>query len=269
MQRTVLNAAWLAIGVPVMAIADPLAARASEDLPEAAAVVHRIIQRADEVARNGSAHRYVYQKRSVVEELDADGKASERTEKLYQVVLIDGAPFSRLIKVQNRDLTEAELKQQERKEAAFRRKVTGKEENSVDRGGHQIAELVAHYDLKVERRENLENRPALVLSFRPKAGAKPEKTIQDKVLNRLAGTVWVDEAESEVVRLKVGLTDNISLGWFGMIGSLKECNLSLENERIGDGVWLKAKQTIFIAGRKVLTAMRYRATEEAFDFRKP
>ena len=36
-----------------------------------------------------------------------------------------------------------------------------------------------------------------------------------------------------------------------------------------DGVWLKAKQTILIAGRKVLTAMRYRATEEAYDFKLP
>jgi hypothetical protein len=85
----------------------------------------------------------------------------------------------------------------------------------------------------------------------------------------MAGTIWVDEEESEVARLKVGLTEAISLGWFGMVGSLKQCDFSLENQRVGEGVWLKAKQTILIAGRKVVSAMRYRSTEEEYGFRKP
>ena len=266
-----LKSASLVIGVVVVGLAGPLAGQAGQDLPDADTVVKRVVERADNLARNGRSEKYLYEKRSVVEELDAAGKVSESTEKLYQVILIEGVPFSRLVKIQNRDLTEAELKAEQRKEEAFRKKVTGKEsgEKVKHRLGEEIGELVGHYDFKVERRENLGNRPALVLSFRPKADRKLEKAIVDKVLNRLAGTIWVDEEESEVARLKVGLTEGISLGWFGMVGSLKQCDLSLENQRVADGVWLKAKQTILIAGRKVVSAMRYRATEEEYGFRKP
>ena len=66
-----------------------------------------------------------------------------------------------------------------------------------------------------------------------------------------------------------GSPEGISLGWFGMVGSLKQCDFSLENQRVADGVWLKAKQTILIAGRKVVSALRYRSTEEEYGFRKP
>ena len=97
----------------------------------------------------------------------------------------------------------------------------------------------------------------------------PEKKIEDKVMKRLAGTVWIDEEQSEVVQLKLGLTADLSLGLFGMIGSLKQFDLTLERARLPEGVWVERKQTLVLGGRKIFSSMHYRTVAESSNFRKP
>src|SRR6185437_1121096 len=127
-------------------------------------------------------------------------------------------------------------------------------------------QLIGRYDFKVEKRETLDTRPALVLSFQPKPGHGGEKSVEDKVLNRLAGRVWVDEAEAEVARVQVGLTEDLSLGWFGMMGSMKQCDVKIERQRLPDGDWVAKIFEISLAGRKVFAPMRSRSLEESYHF---
>jgi hypothetical protein len=93
--------------------------------------------------------------------------------------------------------------------------------------------------------------------------------MEDKVLNRLAGQVWVDEAEAEVLQVRVGLTEDLSLGLFGMIGSIKRCDVNIERQRLPDNVWVKKSFAVLLAGRKVFSPMGYRTVEEFYNFRKP
>src|SRR5690348_5151703 len=143
---------WL--GLAVSMIAFSRAGVHGEQLPDADAVVKRVIERSEKSGRKEAASKYVYHKRSRVEELDSSGKVSETTEKEYQMVLIDGARFSRLIRIQDRELTPAELEEENRREDAFRKKVAAKQPTKkakADDDGH-VAELAAHYDFTVERR---------------------------------------------------------------------------------------------------------------------
>jgi hypothetical protein len=266
-----INLSCFFAGLLMFGLTVPRAAAAGENLPDAAAVMKRVIQRAEDVARGGEEGKYVYEKRSVVEELDEAGKARKTTEKTYRVLLIQGVPFSRLMKVQNRDLTQEELREEDRKEQALLKKVTGKDpEQMVKKKENWLTpELVGRYDYRVEGREAVENRPMLVVSFHPKAGCNPDKTIPDKVLGRLAGRLWVDEAEAEVARVQAGLTEDLALGWFGLIGSLKQCDLDLQKKRLADGGWVNAKQTLELGGRKLFSRMRVRALEESYNFKRP
>jgi hypothetical protein len=252
----------------LVAFAGEVDGAASDPLPEASSVLARLEQRSDEVARTGRAAGYVYKKRTQAEELDNSGKAVKATEKIYEVVPIDGVPFSRLVRIQDRDLTEEESKQQARKEAEFRRKLAEKGARARREDELLNVGLIARYDFKMERRDKVENRSVLVLSFRPKPKHAPEETVKDRVLNRLSGTLWVDEEEAEVVRVEVGLTEDLWLGWFGMVGSLKRCDFKIQRQRLPDGVWVNKEQTLELAGRKVFTPLRGRTLEEFYDFRK-
>jgi hypothetical protein len=253
-----------------MIVSDRCASQVSDDLPDAETVMKNVVHRSEAVARVGEADKYRYEKRSVEEELDAAGKPTKTTEELYDVIPIGGMPFERLVKVQGRELTEKELKEQNRKEEEFRKRMAeqGTERSSATNNDWLDPKLVDRFVFHVEGRSNLLSRPVLILSFKPKPLA-PEKTIADKVLKRLAGTLWIDEQESEIAQVKVGLIADLSLGWFGMIGSLKQFDLTLERAPLADGVWVDRKQMLVLGGRKVFTTMHFRAVEESSNFRKP
>lgn len=107
-----------------------------------------------------------------------------------------------------------------------------------------------------------------MLTFKPKQGNLPSETFQEKLLSRMAGTVWVDEADADTARLAVRMVEPISLGWFGWIGSLSRCELSLERQRMPDGVWVNSKMVLLIQCRKLATTLRFRMTEDSRAFKR-
>ena len=248
----------------------PRQALAGENLPTAGAVLQRMLQRANDVAPAREAFRYAYEKRSLTEDLDDNGRPIKTTRKTYQVTPIQGVPFARLIRINNRELTPEQLKTQDKKEQEFRRKLAGQDPKAAAAEDEEILnpKLIERYDFKVEKRDWRDHRPVLLLSFCPKKTNRLEKNVEDKVLDRLAGRLWVDEAEAEVVEVRVGLTEDLSLGWFGMIGSLKQCDVTMERQRLPGDVWVNKSFGISLGGRKVFTSMRYHVLEEFCNFRK-
>jgi hypothetical protein len=231
-------------------------------------VMARVVARSAEIAKAGATEKYSYEKRSVLEELDSRGQAIRSTEKLYQVELVGGWPFSRLVKVQGRELSPEQLRAEEERERAFRNKLAGRDLGKAPgkREAWVRPEIVSRYEFTYLSNDVRQVRETVVLQFKRKA-TNPETTAQDRIYNRLQGRVWVDAAEAEIVRLQVELTEELSLGFLGFLGSLSQCDLNLERNRMADGVWVNAKHTLLIVGRKLLSPMRFRTTEESSGFR--
>jgi hypothetical protein len=247
----------------------PIGVRATETLPEASEVTRRMIERSRAVAQ-ADRTEYTYQKRSLLERLDADGHSLKSEEKIYQVTLIGGFPFKRLIKIQGRELSPEELKAEDTKDRKFRQKFVSADLNNPDvrKEGLVTPELLDRYQFVVEKRVILSNRPTLVLRFRPKEGKLPSRTIEDKLLNPMAGRLWIDERDADTARLEVSLVEPVYLGWFGLLGSLTQCDLTLERQRMPDGVWINTKQALLIECRKLIATMRFRTTDESSGFKK-
>ncbi len=248
----------------------PWAAASSEvtsDLPAATNVLARMAERATAVATDDHPARYTYHKRSRLEELNADGETVRTTEKLYDVVLIHGWPFTRLVKIQGQDLSPEEIERQNEREQAFRTKIAGRDPRRMAEKKEPwvSSELLDRFDFTVLSNEVRRSRNTFVLRFKPKSG-NAEKSVQDRILNRLAGRIWVDAEDAEVARLEVHLTEEFSLGWLGILGSLKACDLRVERQRLPDGTWVHKKNSLFLLARKVFSPMRIRSTEESSDF---
>jgi hypothetical protein len=237
-------------------------------LPDASEVMRRVVQRADNT-ENAREAKYTFEKHATIEELDSSGKPTKTRQETYQVIPIEGARFSRLIKTQGRNLTPEEIEEQNRKESEFRKKTGHKSASSNPDEDWLDVRLVERFDFRVEGREKSQGRSLLILSFHPQKNRGAEKSVEDKVLNRLAGTLWVDEEEAEVASLSVGLTEDLSLGWFGMIGSLNQFNLQISRKRLEDGTWLPQSQTVVMGGRKLFSTLRYRTREDYCDYRLP
>jgi hypothetical protein len=242
--------------------------RAGEALPEVSAVLQRMLARAQAVAQAEPGPQYTYEKRSVRERLDSAGQTVSSEEKIYHVTLINGFPFNRLVKIQGRELDAAELKQEEAREEKFRQRFVSADRKKLVGENEALvtAELLDRYEFAVKERVVLSNRPALVLTFKPKAGNLPSNSIQDKLLNGMAGMLWIDEEDADTARLKVNLVQPLSLGWFGWLGSLTQCDVTLDRQRMADGVWINTRQAMLIQCRKLTTTMRFRNTEDSREF---
>jgi hypothetical protein len=203
------------------------------------------IERAQAVARAPQTNHYTYEKRSLMAELDEKDRVIKSTEKLYKVMLIGGLPFPRLVKVQGRELTAQELEKQTERENAFRQRVTRMDlqRKAKRKEGVVTRELVDRLDFKVTKRDVVDGRKTLVLTFAGRPGGS-EETIEDKVFKRVFGTVWVDEDEAEIVKFDAAVRGPIPLGWFGAIGSLNKFQATMERMRMPDGVLGESQEHI-------------------------
>lgn len=244
--------------------------RAAEALPGASEVTRRMIERAQVVARAGDGPQYTYEKRSLSERLDAVGHVLTSEEKTYLVTLIADVPFNRLVGIKGRELSSEELRSEEAREEKLRQKFVSPAatKSTARKVGWVTAELLDRYQFEVMERVILSDRPTLVLTFKPKAGNLPAGTFEDRLLNGMAGRVWIDEADADTARLIVSLGEPVALGWFGLLGSLNRCDISLERQRMPDGVWVNTKQALVIHSRKLAATTRTRITEVSSGFRK-
>ncbi len=242
---------------------------ASPGLPSSSNLLARIVARAANVAKDSKSGTYTHEKRAVLEELNSESEVSRSTEKLYKVIVVRGWTFSRLIKIQGKELSEAEIRKEDKREQEFNSKIAGRDlSGKSERVTATITpELIARYNFEVLRKDLYQDRKTWVLDFRPKS-SNPEKTIPDRIYNRLAGRIWVDDEDAEIAKLDVHLTEDLQLGWLGMLGSLKECHLILERQRMPDAIWVNAKQCAALVGRKLFKSFRFRATEESSGFHR-
>ena len=248
----------------------PHCGRAAEALPGASEVTRRMIARAQAGARAEQGPQYTYEKRALSERLDADGHVLTSEEKIYLVTLIADVPRNRLVRIKGRELSREDSKREEAREEKFRQNFIAADAKTLAarKEGLVTPELLGRYQFVVEKRVVLSNRPTLVLTFKPKEGNLPPGTFLDKLLNGMSGRLWIDEGDADTARLIVSLGDPVALGWFGLLGSLNRCDLSLERQRMPDGVWINTKQGLVIHSRKLTTTTRSRITEVSSGFRK-
>ena len=248
----------------------PHCGRAAETLPGASEVTRRMIARAQAMVRSERGPEYNYEKRALTERLDAAGQVLTSEEKTYLVTLIADVPFNRLVKVKGRELSGEELRREEARTEKFRQKFVSPEatRSAARKEGWVTQELLDRYHFEVMERVILSNRPTLVLKFKPKEGNLPSETFKDKLLNGMAGRLWIDEADADTARLIVSLAEPVPVGWLGLLGALNRCDLFLERQRMPDGVWINTKQTLLIQFRKLTATTRSRVTEETSGFRK-
>jgi len=240
----------------------------AQPLPTASEVTRRMIERSASVAGQTNAPRYVCEKRSRLEHRDSAGQTTHIEEKWYQVTWIAGFPFNRLVRVQGRTLTPAELDHEQRREEHFRERITSlnPRQMAARREGWVTATLLNRFDYYVKERVLLHGRPTLIVQFFPRPGGPFGSHLRDRLLGALAGTLWVDEQDMEVSLLQVHLCGAISLGWLGLLGSLSQCDLEVERQRMPEGVWLNTRQRVHLQARRLATPIRFTLTEEYSDF---
>jgi hypothetical protein len=126
-------------------------------------------------------------------------------------------------------------------------------------------ELLRRYSFTIVRRELFNGRHTLLVTFIPRTPPPPVKRLQDRVLNQTLGTIWVDEAESELVKAEISLGEPVG---FGILGAIRSFHFAFERVRDGEGNWLTKWTDTSINARKFLTPIQTRKRVDWSDFRK-
>lgn len=246
----------------------PLPAQAP--LPTARELIDRVVARARRLDEQKLLLQYTYRMRFEVEKLDDDGKVKETEVRIYEPVVIDGARFMRMVEKDGAPLTAKENEQEEKREREFRKRLAEeRKKKESDRDVFKFDEhLIQKYDAEVRGREVVNGRPALVLTFRPKEGDLPARGRYERLLNHVAGTIWIDEAEAAIVRAEGKLLESVKWGW-GLVASIHTLNFSAQQTRVDDDIWLPQQLDAYVQGRVVFSGLHQRQRSTWTDFRKP
>lgn len=230
----------------MLAVALSLLVLAPDALPDGNAYVRGLVAR--QKRREEALNRYTYDVEQLFEELDAKGEVRSRKVQRFEVFYVKGRPLRKLVAEDGRPLTKAE---QEAEEKRVREKVddiaggrVAFEDPSV-----RLSAVLERYDFRTVAREDLDGWPTLVLEFQARPGKRDLDG--DAVLRALAGRIWVDEAEVEVVRAEVRSTRDIKFA-LGIGASVTAVGLVLDFRKIEDGLWLPARVEAMAEARLLL-----------------
>ena len=261
-----MRPAAVAAAVAAAVVVASAAGRAQEPLPDADAYSSAVREKLARAER--TAYLYAFKERRTDVHTNPFGRIGTGGTSLFEVYpsanrrltyrrLIDrnGVPTP------SGDLAEQDREYRERvadlqrdlasEDADEQRRREENAERARERGERRIADVFGTLRFNVEGRTTYEGVPAIVVSFTPRADARPE-TRQGRLAQRFAGTVWIHEAAAEVMHVEATSIDSLSFG-FGLLARLGEgTEATLTRQAIEPDLWMPTQLTLKGRGRAAL-----------------
>jgi hypothetical protein len=202
-------------------------------------------------------HRYGYKERRTELHMNPFGRLGTGEVRLYEVTP-GPEPSVRFRRLLERDGTPVSDSEPEREEQRAR-----------PQGRSAVEDTVATLRFSMIGRETVEGRDAIAVRFEPRPGADPE-TREGRMAKAFAGTIWIDEAAREVMRVEATAIDDLSYG-FGLVARLNEgATAMLTRAPVGRGLWLPTSIRLTGEGRALLFLRKLQVDHviEWFDYRE-
>lgn len=256
-----------------LSLAFTLSAFAAEPtpLPQAKDVLAKAIERGKWERKNTNRDdQYGWSQLQKEEKLGKEGQVEETRVVELDAVLIDGKRFLKTIKVNGQAPQGDELKRALEREKKFRERMAkpATKKDADDDDDVEIDEkLIGRYHFTVVGKEDVNGRPAYVLTFLPKQGVKlPEEKRMDKVLNRLEGKVWLDAELYAITKLDMSLTEPTTL--MGGLGNVRNLEWKMDFVAVEPGLFMPRTMSLKLDARRLLSSMRVKQHVEYSNYRK-
>lgn len=222
-----------------------------------------IVRRSVDVDQNNWIKRadYTWVGRSHERHFDAHDRVTSDHREAWEMLVLDGLPFSRMLERDGKPLPPAEQQkekqkldretaklaaqspeQKQRRAAAF--------EKSRRRERAFLLEIPDAFELRLEGSDTIDGQPVWVVSGTPKPGYHA-KTREGAALSKIRGKMWIEKAGYQWVRIEAETIDTISFGVF-LARLAPGAKLVLEQTRIDDQLWLPKREYMIGKGRIAL-----------------
>lgn len=207
-------------------------------------------------------------------EYDGSGKVKKTDVNEYSFFYLHGREISSVTKRDGKPLTvEEEKKQTERvqkeiqedlkrdaekqaKEEKAQQNGEAKKENSDD---VNVETFLRACQFVNPRHERFRGQDVLVFDFEPNPEFKPHK-LAEKLVQKLAGVIWVDEKAHDVARLEAYFTGDVKIAG-GLVANLqKGTSFVFEQAFVNNEVWLPTYEEAHV-GVRVLLVKGFKVNE--------
>jgi hypothetical protein len=229
-------------------------------------IVQRSVQNAD--ADWAAAPQYAFRERDVVTQ------HGRQTTKTFQVTMLEGSPYNKLIAVNDQQLPPAQTEQESQKyrqEMDRRRKETASERQkriakyqAERRQDHALmSEMMKAFDFTLRGQETVNGHRCFVLDAIPRASYQP--TSRDtKVLLGMRGKMWIDVEQYQWVKVHAEVFRPVVFGLF--IAHVQPgTEFTLEQTPVQNNIWLpshfstRVKATVLLFSKRSLDDETYSA----------
>jgi hypothetical protein len=217
---------------------------AERPLPDIPALMHsvEVNQRASEAIEKD----YMYRSVQTHEETDGHGGVKKAETMEYDIFWVNGVPVHRLTKKNGKELSADEQKKESEKidkevaKTKERRAKADEKGTETDPRGHEVVTVSRLLELGSftnARRVQLNGRETIAVDFVGDPKAKTRNRFEE-VIRDMAGTVWVDEEDKVLVKVRGHFVNSFKVG-AGMVANIqKGTNFEGEWRKINDEVWL-------------------------------
>jgi hypothetical protein len=196
-------------------------------------------------------------------EYDKNGKESKKEVKEVTFFYLNGEEMSTLVKKDGKTLSDseqkkedektqkriAELQKKEAKKEAKEEK--SKEEGKADKDDPGIEVFLRVCQFVNPRRERFRGQDVLVFDFEPNPEYKARK-LEEKIVQKLAGVVWIDEKAHDVARLEAYFVGDVKIAG-GLLANLqKGTSFVLEQGFVNNEIWLPTYEEAHLGVRVLL-----------------
>ena len=110
-----------------------------------------------------------------------------------------------------------------------------------------LEEIPKAYDLKIAGEETIEGLPVWVIQATPHPGYR-SKVKEGELLTKLRGTLWIDKAGGEWVKIEGEVTQPITL--LGFVAKVDQgAKLTFLSTRVNNEIWVPARVTAKLGAR--------------------
>jgi hypothetical protein len=192
------------------------------------------------------APKYVYTLTEVDEKLDSNGNIKSKTVNTWEVMVLDGSEYKKLIARNGKPLSAkaqaaeekkfwAEKWRREHQSPSEREKRIARYEKGRKQDHAMMREMTVAFNYKLIGEEKMNGHDAYVLSATPKPDYVP-KSRETKVLKGMKGKLWIDKQTNQWVKVEAEVIHPVSFYAVASVGP--GTKFVLEQEPVGDGVWL-------------------------------
>jgi hypothetical protein len=212
---------------------------------------------------------YTYTTLQTIQDIDSSGRVKKTTTEEHEAFFVHGHVIERVVKRNGQPLAGHDMdKETERVTKLVEKAEKTPTGQPLEGPSITVSRILELMEVRNPRRELYRGRHAIVFDF---VGRKDVKThgMAEDASKKLAGTMWIDEADRQVAHLDVHFTDDfrVAAGLFASIQ--KGSSFHFDQAPVEDGLWLPTGGEGNVQARVLLVkGIRQHVVERDYDYKR-